>query len=504
MSYNLHICTGLSACSAITHHDNHATSAQPNPINKLMTTHRYQNPAFYCLIGAGLLLWLINWWHARPVFIDEANVARNLFDRSFTGFFQPLDHQQYAPPFFMVVSKLCGELFGYGERALRLPAMLGGLVALCGLLLSVRKLELAWWGLLPVVLLFVNPTVLRYVGEMKPYCLDLGVASLLLAAVLYWPRPSWKWALAGAFAVWFSLPSVFVLAAVGLPALWFGERRDLAGWFLCVVAWLVSFALLYLVLLKSHLGNGYLNNFHGAYFFPLPSANGFAVGRAIILTISLPKVAFGFTTFAILGGACAAILGLQSENRRLTATAILPVLIVLAVSALGRYSLIDRLLLFTLPGWWLLAAMGSAKLSERLALKNKWWPLGLAAAWLVIAGGTNVVRHYVSPLKFSDSRRLVTKLEPGYQPVLHSSVVPAYDYYQRVHPFWRGQTLPAAEVTDIRELPRPGRYVLLYSVLTNKSTTRKLKGDVIWARAQDTKWVEERRMFRAQAVYIEF
>ncbi|MGK0449783.1 MAG: hypothetical protein ACJAXE_000435, partial [Neolewinella sp.] len=32
-----------------------------------MTTHRYQNPAFYCLIGAGLLLWLINWWHARPV-----------------------------------------------------------------------------------------------------------------------------------------------------------------------------------------------------------------------------------------------------------------------------------------------------------------------------------------------------------------------------------------------------------------------------------------------------
>jgi hypothetical protein len=148
--------------------------------------------------------------------------------------------------------------------------------------------------------------------------------------------------------------------------------------------------------------------------------------------------------------------------------------------------------------------MGSAKLSERLALKNKWWPLGLAAAWLVIAGGTNVVRHYVSPLKFSDSRRLVTKLEPGYQPVLHSSVVPAYDYYRRVHPFWRGQTLPVAEVTDIRELPRPGRYVLLYSVLTNKSTTRKLKGDVIWARAQDAKWVEERRMFRAQAVYIEF
>jgi len=90
-----------------------------------MTTHRYQKPAFYCLIGAGLLLWLINWWHARPVFIDEANVARNLFDRSFTGFFQPLDHQQYAPPFFMVVSKLCGELFSYGERALRLPAIAG-------------------------------------------------------------------------------------------------------------------------------------------------------------------------------------------------------------------------------------------------------------------------------------------------------------------------------------------------------------------------------------------
>lgn len=469
-----------------------------------MTNPRLLKPAYYCLIGAGLLLWLINWWYARPVFIDEANVARNLFDRPFSGFFRPLDHQQYAPPFFMVLGKLCGELFGYSERALRLPAILGGLMALSGLLLSARKLKLGWWGLLPVVLLFVNPTVLRYVGEMKPYALDLGIASLLLAAVLYWPKPSWRWALAGALAIWFSLPSVFVLAAVGIPALWLGERRNLAGWFLCILVWLVSFALLYLVLLKSHLGNGYLNNFHGAYFFPLPSANGFAVDRAIILLISLPKVAFGFTTFAILGGVFATVLGLRHQDQRLAATAILPVFIVLAVSALGRYSLIDRLLLFTLPGWWLLAAMGTVTLCERLAPKSKWWPYGLAAAWLIIAGGTNVVRHYVSPLNFSDSRRLVTELEPGYQPVLHSSVVPAYDYYRRVHPYWRTQELSAAEVSNIPELPRPGRYVLLYSVLTNRSTATKLKEDVIWARAQGAKRVEERGLFRARAVYLEF
>lgn len=469
-----------------------------------MTTRNYQKPVLYCLIGAGLLLWFINWWYARPVFIDEANVARNLFDRSFTGFFRPLDHQQYAPPFFMVISKLCGELFGYGERSLRVPAMLGGLMALSGLLLSVRKLKLGWWALAPVALLFVNPTVLRYVGEMKPYPLDLGVASLLLAAALYWPKPSWKWALVGALAVWLSLPSVFVLAAVGLAALVFGESRNLAGWVLSILAWLGSFALLYLVLLKAHLGNGYLNNFHGVYFFPLPSAAGFALDRAVLLLIGLPKVAFGFTTFAIVVGAFLAIVGLRYEDRRFAIAAALPVLIVVVVSALGRYSLIDRLLLFTLPGWWLLAALGSAKLCEQLHVKNKWWPYALAFSWALIAGGTNVVRHYVSPLKFSDSRQLVTEIEPGYQPVLHRSAVPVYDYYQRVHPYWRTQNLPVAKTIDIREVLQPGRYVFLYNVLTKKSNAAKADEDMIWAQTQGAKRVEEQKMFRAKAVYVEF
>ena len=450
------------------------------------------------------MLWCINWWGARPVFIDEANVARNLFDRSFGGFFRPLDHQQYAPPFFMVLGKLCGELFGYGERALRVPAMLGGVLALSGLLLSARKLKLGWWSLLPVALLFANPTVLRYVGELKPYSLDLGIASLLLAAVLHWPKPSWRWALAGALAVWLSLPSVFVLAAVGLAALWFNERRNLAGWFLCIVAWLASFGLLYVVLLKAHLGNGYLNNFHGAYFFPLPSARGFAADRAIILLIGLSKVAFGFTTLAIIVGPLAAILGLKSECKQFAVSAILPVLIVVAVSALGRYSLIGRLLLFTLPGWWLLAALGTVGILKKLTPKNKWWPYGFAVGWLVIVGGTNVVRHYVSPLSFSDSRRLVTEVEPGFKPVLHRGAVPVYDYYRRVHPFWRAQNLPAAEVIDIKEIPRPGRYVFLYDVLTKKSNEASADQAAVWARTQDAKMVEERRMFRARAVYVEF
>jgi len=404
----------------------------------------------------------------------------------------------------MILGKLCGEFFGYGERALRVPAMLGGLMALSGVLLSVRKLKLGWWALLPVALLFVNPTVLRYVGEMKPYALDLGVAALLLAAVLYWPKPSWQWALAGVLAVWLSLPSVFVLAAVGLSALALGERRGLGGWFLCILAWLASFALLYFVLLKAHLGNGYLNNFHGAYFFPLPSANGFAVDQALILLIGLPKVAFGFTTFAIIFGAIVTIFGLSSANKRFAASAILPILIVVAVSALGRYSLIGRLLLFTLPGWWLLAALGTARLSERLAQKSKWWPYGLGIACLVMVGGTNVVRHYISPLRFSDSRRLVTKIEPDFQPVLHRSAVPVYDYYQRVHPFWKIQGLPAAEVIDIKEVAHPGRYVFLYDVLTKKSNGASADQDVIWARTQDAKLVEEQRMFRARAVYVEF
>ncbi|SEQ65048.1 hypothetical protein [Neolewinella agarilytica] len=474
----------------------------------------YPKYAFYLLIVAGFSLWVINWWAGRPLFIDEANVARNLYDRSFSGLFHPLDHQQYAAPLYLVMAKACGELLGYGELSLRLPAMLGGGLAALGLWLAGRTLKLGWWALLPLALLFVNPYVLRYVGEIKPYAIDLGLASLLIAFALKNPQPDGKWLLIGLLAPWISLPATFVLAAVGISSflrvlikpsapraeLPQHNRRSVLKWIGLAVIWLFSFAVLYTLVIQASIGNQYLHHYHGRYFFP-PLSGEANLLKALGLLYSLPKLAFGFTGIAIVVGVLLAGLGLFKKYSDQKLLLFLPLLIVTIASYFTLYSLIPRLLLFTLPGWWLLAAIGSKELWEDYSGR----PVimyGLPLSWVFVLGSTNVARHFLQPMTFSDSRDLVTQISEGYVPVIHRSVQPAWDYYRRIHPAFKDRLEEEVPATEIEQQTFPGKYVLLYTVLTQQSIRDRLETDRIWATERGCK-VRTEAIYRAAAVYLD-
>jgi hypothetical protein len=460
------------------------------------------------LIVLGGTLWLINWWAGRPLFLDEANVARNLFDRSFSGMFSPLDHRQYAPPLYLVMAKVCGELFGYGERALRLPALAGGVLAIYGLILASKSLNLGWWLLLPLALAFLNPEVLRYVGEVKPYSIDLGVAALLTAMALTKQRFSWVlWSLVGVLAAWLSLPAVFVLAAAGAALFLFAEARERKQqrgkrliWLGIGACWLFSFAVLYFTVLRPAIGSSYLNTYHEIFFLPFPQQN-YPWEQLGKLLLSLPKLAFGFTTISIFFGTAALAIGWLRSSWFQRTLFMGPVLVALAVSGFGYYSMIPRLLLFVLPGLWLLAAIGSKHIFETTTLPG-YWKYGFIVIWLFVLGGTNVVRHYWQPLTFSDTRQLTTTIEEGYTPVLHHGVVPGFDYYQRIHPETRNETPPEVREGDIRLQDFPGKYVLLYDVLTQGNIRQSVQADSIWATARGCK-VRTVAMYRAKAVYVE-
>ena len=474
----------------------------------------YQKYAFYLLVASGLCLWIINWWAGRPLFIDEANVARNLYDRSFGGLFLPLDHQQYAPPFYLLLAKASGELWGYGELALRLPAMIGGLLAIAGLWLAGRTLKLGWWTLLPLALLFVNPAVLRFVGEVKPYGLDLGLAAIIIAFALKKPQPGRKWLVLGLLAPWFSLPSVFVLAAAGVasiltiiikPTVSQAEDdrkivRSVLRWFGIGAAWLISFGVLYVTVLQKSISSQYLAQFHAQYFFPVPGKN-FDFHQALELLYSFPRQAFGFTTVAIIGGIFFSGLGLLRKYTDQKLLLLLPIVAVVITSSFGLYSLIPRLLLFTLPGCWLLAAVGS----KELALDYPSSPLvkyGLPLIWVVIVGATNVVRHYVAPISFSDSRELVTNIPDGYRVVVDPGALPAWDYYRRIHPILKDEVFSGLPPTDIKQQTYPGNYILLYDVLTQLRITHRLERDSKWATERGCS-VRKKPMFRAAAVMVD-
>ncbi|MTB53086.1 hypothetical protein [Lewinella sp. W8] len=464
-----------------------------------MTGKQWKPWSLWILLFLGGSLWVLAWWSSPALFIDEANVARNVFDRSFGGLFSPQDYGTYAPPLYLVLTKLCGEIFGYGERALRLPALLGGMLAVIGLLSAGRHLRLGWWRLLLLAFLFVNPTTLRYVNEIKPYALDLGISALLLARALRSLRPGWSWALWGCLAIWTSLPAIFLLAAIGLTGLLCTRGNARLKWFPVGFLWLLAFALLYFLVLQPSVGDPELNKYHQAYFFNVSPGSIEEFIRTLVQLNSPIKLAFGFTALAMFGGWALYLSGLLQDfdDRKLLFA--LPLLIVLAASSVKLYSLIPRLLLFLLPPLWLAATIGARSITDNLP--GKYWRYAMIAGLLLILGSTNVVRHYLHPLKFSESRIISTDLQPGFQPLLHYSTLPTYDYYRRIHPRSRDRE-ERPVIQSIREAERPGKYVLLFDVLTQQNVRESMRRDTLWATERGCK-VDSRMLFRGAQIYLD-
>ncbi|MEL6987995.1 MAG: hypothetical protein AAGK97_09200, partial [Bacteroidota bacterium] len=66
----------------------------------------------YAIIALGIFFRLYLFIQNRSLMIDEANLARNIVEKSGLEFFKVLDYQQYAPPLFLQIQKYFITLFG--------------------------------------------------------------------------------------------------------------------------------------------------------------------------------------------------------------------------------------------------------------------------------------------------------------------------------------------------------------------------------------------------------
>ena len=447
--------------------------------------------AAYLLLAAGIALWSINLVHNRDLFLDEANVVRNLFDRSYLELFRPLDYQQYAPPLYLVWTKALAEALGYYEWVLRLPAFCGGLLGALALWRGSRLLLTGYWRLLPLALLFANPTVLRYVTEVKPYGLDMGLAALLLYLHL---RPRARdlggWLAIGVLVPWLSLPSVFVLATIGLRGL-ATDRR----WLGVVAAWLASFGLLYAMVLAPSVGSGYLNDFHRDYFIPL-SADADALRQTGRILLRLLRLSIGFTLLALFWGAGTQVVAALHRSEKWWL--LWPLALVAAASTLQLYSLLDRLVLFVLPGVWWFTALGAQEAARLLRKRGK-WPLGVYVLITVIAvGGTTPWRYAWAPVRTSDARRLAA-YPTGPDIYVDDSAVPVVDYYRRIRSGGGSTMVPEVSM----DYPRDRSYTVLFDVTTARSTHARVEKIAAQARKQSPQCeVKIEELFRARVVQV--
>ena len=182
-------------------------------------------------MALGVLLRVVPYFRNRSLWYDEALLALNILHRSVTGLMSPLDYHQAAPVGFLLLEKISTGIFGKNELALRLVPLIFGIAALfvvhrvAALWLSPQAVPIA------VSLFALNPSLIYYSSEVKQYSCDVAVALVLLWAAGPFQRSGEGWRSAGKFAllgfgaIWFSHPSMFILAGAGPVLLLYCQKE---------------------------------------------------------------------------------------------------------------------------------------------------------------------------------------------------------------------------------------------------------------------------------------
>jgi hypothetical protein len=318
-------------------------------------------------LGAGVFFRLVGYLSGRGYWMDEGSLAANIRASTPIGFLGPLQSQQLAPPGFLVAVWTSIRLFGDNPYAMRLVPMAGGIAGLF-LFRALARRVLPIRAVFPAVLMFaVANDPVYYASELKQYSTDLasGMACLLAGLAIgsrpLRPASTALLAIGGAAIVWFSHPSVFVLASVGLVgmarAVGARDWRGVGLWTIVGFAWLISLAAVHAVGIRQLAGSDQMWLFWDFAFPPMPprsvwDATWFARRLAYYFHNPLNFDAPFGERLSMLPALGLAVLGtfrLWKLDRTRWALLMLPVALTLLAASLRLYPFHGRLVLFLAP-----------------------------------------------------------------------------------------------------------------------------------------------------------
>lgn len=333
--------------------------------------HRIVKQLAWVVIILGIILRGAVWLQQRSIFLDEANLIRNYVEKNYFALFGHLDYDQYAPPLFSVVTKFVFQVFGINELSAKLFPLLCGMVMLIVFHAFCRRFLSSFAVLLAVLFVCFDKIFIDYSTECKQYATDgLVTVSLLLLSQLidfkyFNSKKAILWAIIGSVAMWFSMPSVFVLAGVGAYYFYSFWKTKNAKAMLQIAAvgglWLVKFATYFHFVLNSDAQSDNLQDFHRNFFLAFPPLSIADLNLLVAQIGGIIDRSIGITFLAAAISLTCFILGIKQlwqNNRAVFFLLVLPIALTLTASACHYYSLIARLILFFLPIFILIVFMG--------------------------------------------------------------------------------------------------------------------------------------------------
>jgi len=358
------------------------------------------NYLWWGIVLLGIVLRLRQYLLNRSFWADEASLAVNLVNRNFGELTRLLDYHQAAPIGFLFIEKLSILILGNRDFVMRLFPLFAGILAIY-LIYRISRASFGTIGLFAVSVFSISWWLVHYSSELKQYGSDVMVAlSLVYLAINCFREDAQAkdfllLGLVGAVGIWISHPSVFIMVGIGLAlALEKITRKAYVPWAWIIgigLGWLLSFGLEYLVSLRHIVADEYLIEYWSRAYVPLPpwSDRGwfrdmyysflfFAFHRAddLMALVTLVLTSIGS-------------LSLLMRDRKIALLMISPFVVTVIASALHRYPLKDRFMLFLIPFAMLLMAEGFRGIYW---LAAKWKPefaaifsgiLALAVVWQI-------------------------------------------------------------------------------------------------------------------------
>jgi hypothetical protein len=190
--------------------------------------------------------------------------------------------------------------------------------------------------------------------------------------------------------------------------------------------------------LSDQINSAYLQNFHKEYFlFLLPNSIEQFTHNAKLL-LSIVANAGGFTFVGMLFSSILFVLGLTAMLRKWQNTyfiILIPLLLVIIAAAIQKFSLIERVILFTYPLVMIVLGFGLDYIKQKLPTKFK-WAVYFTGIYLIISH--TLWNHFTEK---NDSHELTSGLDyilknkgTGDEILVDCNSDATYLYYTKLHP----------------------------------------------------------------------
>jgi hypothetical protein len=427
-----------------------------------------KNKLVWVIIGFGILLRLAQYLYNRSLWLDEAHTTMDILSPSFSDLFNPFYPNLNLPPLygqtapfgFFILEKLSVQIFGDSEYALRLFPLLFGIISLF-LFYFVAKHYIKPKAVPIALALFaISDSLIYYSSEVNQYSSDIVITLLLFLMAIYIQSKKLTiqrialFGVIGATVIWFSNPSVFILAGVGASLAIFSlVRKDWTriGNLLVVYSlWILSFAVYYFIYLSNLANNkAVLNTWKGeGAFMPFPPTSPsdiwWFINTFFTIFANPTLTTFGSSSMLAIGGIASfaflvGCISIFSKEREKFFILLSPAFFALLASGVYLYPFLQRTLLFLVPSLLLFVAEGTEEIRNRIT-NNNLSIIGIVFIGLLFSCPLLIASyHLIKPRTREEIKPVISYVKKHWQDgdvlYLHFGSEPAFKYYAKKYGF---------------------------------------------------------------------